>query len=332
MNIFESTFEKHKKLMLERLLGEDTAKEKYSMMYDGEYLSDAAIKKIFARIKFYHKDKFEELPAKDLKKYTGNKEYQNILINHFNNTFSDKERSQFIKDIEYAREQEEIAKDPEKLKQRKIAGILDNFPQLSKEDILDKDGNINPDAESQQYNFYKLARQRWLEKANLNEWNKLTIVHWVRGEKMVDSLTTIINSSPIKNEISATYYPPNFDMSQVGRNRWGDIGIQVVGEVISGFSMDGQTDNAFVDGKHATPSDSPTAPNREKFGGRAYTLKPVFETAGHNELLIKNAKPVKVYFYKKNSSGAAFSEEDIGKMKKLEEFLKQKNIPYEWIE
>ena len=49
--------------------------------------------------------------------------------------------------------------------------------------------------------------------------------------------------------------------------------------------MDGQTDNYYNSmGINKNKKD----PNAEKFGGRAWTLKPVFTNDGHNELLFQD--------------------------------------------
>jgi hypothetical protein len=121
-------------------------------------------------------------------------------------------------------------------------------------------------------------------------------------------------------------------MKNVGKNRWGNFCFQLKGEVTSGFSNDSSADDFYVDGKHADRSQFLKASTGEKFGGKAYTLKPEFPTGGWNELLIKNWKPIRCYFYKKPQHDQEWDENEIARFKQFQEILKEKNIPYEWVD
>lgn len=164
-----------------------------------------------------------------------------------------------------------------------------------------------------------MMKKSWQENANKAEWNNLLITHWANP----DAALKLITGQVKPKELSATYYPPNQDLSKT-MNAWGGfVALQLKGNVTSGFSMDGQTDNYLILPKENI--------NAEKFGGRAWTLKPVFRDDGWNELLIQDYQVVKVFIlpelYKFKNKEDAPKEE----IQKVVDAAKQTGIPVEFV-
>ena len=312
------------KTIVEQIMKEAVLPEKYKMFFDGDTLSSDAAISILGRLKMYHKDVYNTLPAKNFTDYTKTNEYGNVLIKHFNETLSDAEQNAIINSVQGQLD----ARDPKKEKQRMLQMILSDYPQLSKEDILDGSGNIR----KMDYEFKNFAKKRWRERVDINEWQSLKIVHWFSGngdlqfEKAYNFLSGKFGNNV---ELSATYYPTGTGMKTVGKNRWGNIAIELKGTVTSGFAADAASDDYYSGGKsvnnrHVSTDGTPT----EKFGGKNYTLRPRFQTDGWNELLIKDWKIVKFFIFSAPQQGE-YSDNEKAKFKQLTELLTSKKIPFE---
>lgn len=165
-----------------------------------------------------------------------------------------------------------------------------------------------------------MMKKLWQKNANKAEWNNLLITHWANP----DAALKLITGQVKPKELSATYYPPNQDLSKT-MNTWGGklVALQLKGNVTSGFFMDGQTDNYLILPKENI--------NAEKFGGRGWTLKPVFKDDGWNELLIQDYKVVKVFIlpelYKSKNTEDVTNE----KIQTIVDAAKQNGIPVEFV-
>lgn len=164
-----------------------------------------------------------------------------------------------------------------------------------------------------------MMKKSWQQNANKAEWNNLLITHWANPDAAIKLITEQVKP----RELSATYYPPNQDLSKT-MNTWGGklVALQLKGNVTSGFNMDGQTDNYYL------PKDDP---NWEKYGGRGWTLKPVFSNNAWNELLIQDYKVKKVLIlpelYKIQTGKDAPKEE----IQRVVDAAKQSGIPVEFV-
>jgi len=206
--------------------------------------------------------------------------------------------------------------------------FLLNYPHLGPEDY-EKYRDQSPGA---QYAFRKYQRNKWLEKTDKNEWNNLTIVHWFHGSadrKYKAAEEMLEGKIPPHTELSATYYPKDFNMSNVGGNRWGDFAVQLQGEVVSGHHMDAASDDRWHMGKQVLTGEFGTPDNPvEKFGGKAYTLKPSISSdeKGWNELVIRNWKIIALLMYKNNKGGTKDPAE-LQEDKRIMDLAKSKGIP-----
>ena len=176
-----------------------------------------------------------------------------------------------------------------------------------------------------------MMKKIWQKNANREEWNSLKITHWASSEDAIKLITGQVKPK----ELSATYYPSNQDMSKT-YNNWfsstGSVAIELKGNVTCGFFMDGQTDNYYNSmGINKNKKD----PNAEKFGGRAWTLKPVFTNDGHNELLIQDYKIEKVLIYDPNHHKKETGEEEPKEIRNSYEYVEklanEHGIPVEHI-
>jgi hypothetical protein len=244
------------------------------------------------------------------------------------------EEKQKIENWSQEQKQKAIKKQEEEWKNR----YLSNHPHMSEDDynkLYSQGTSLPPE---QQYQARKYQRNKWLEKTNRDEWNNLTIVHWLPGmedRKYKEATRMLTGQIPPYTELSATYYPKDFNMSNVGNNRWGDFAVQLQGEVVSGHSADAASDDRWhPDGRQAKLGDfgTPEAPV-EKFGGKRYTLKPAFNTEhGWNELIIRNWKIVAFLMYKNNKNGYPKTPNEIQEDQKIMELAKSKGIPVKMID
>lgn len=211
--------------------------------------------------------------------------------------------------------------------------FLLNYPHLGPEDYE----KYKDQAPAAQYAFRKYQRNKWLEKTDKNEWNNLTIVHWFPGNadrKYKEAMRMLNGQIPPHTELSATYYPKDFNMSNVQHNRWGDFGVQLEGEVVSGHWGDAASDDRWHMGKKVLTGEFGTPENpTEKFGGKAYTLKPTFDdfNIGWNELIIRNWKIIALLMYKNNKNGKKDPDE-LQEDQNIIELAKSKGIPVKIID
>lgn len=164
-----------------------------------------------------------------------------------------------------------------------------------------------------------MMKKSWQQNANKAEWNNLLITHWANP----DAALKIITGQVKPRELSATYYPPNQDLSKT-MNTWDGklVALQLKGNVTSGFYMDGQTDNYYLPREH---------PNWEKYGGRGWTLKPVFKDDGWNELLIQDYKVVKVFILPELYKSKNIEDVTNEKIQTIVDAAKQNGIPVEFV-
>ena len=164
-----------------------------------------------------------------------------------------------------------------------------------------------------------MIKRSWQKNANREEWNSLKITHWASSEDAIKLITGQVKPK----ELSATYYPSNQDMSKT-YNNWfsstGSVAIELKGNVTCGFFMDGQTNNYYNSMGVGTNREDPDA---EKFGGRAWTLKPVFTNDGHNELLIQDYKIEKVLIYDPNHYKKETGEEEPEEVRNSYEYVEK---------
>lgn len=181
-----------------------------------------------------------------------------------------------------------------------------------------------------------MMKKIWQKNANREEWNNLKIVHWARTSNAIDIITGKLKPK----ELSATYYPPNQDMSKIGRNYFSFIGgfiaFELKGNVTSGFSMDGATDNFHDPQTNSRVYDRVNmSKSMEKMGGRAWTLKPVFRNDGHNEVIIQDYKIEKVLIYDPNHHKKDTGQEEPEEIRKSYEYVEktanEQGIPVEHI-
>ena len=181
-----------------------------------------------------------------------------------------------------------------------------------------------------------MMKKTWQKNANREEWNNLKIVHWSRIDNAIDIITGKLKPK----ELSATYYPPNQDMSKIGRNYWSFIGgfiaFELKGNVTSGFSMDGATDNFHDPQTNSRVYDRVNmSKSMEKMGGRGWTLKPVFRNDAHNEVIIQDYKIEKVLIYDSNFHNNMTKQEEPEEERKSYEYLEklanEQGIPVEHI-
>jgi len=181
-----------------------------------------------------------------------------------------------------------------------------------------------------------MMKKTWQKNANREEWNNLKIVHWARTSNAIDIITGKLK----QKELSATYYPPNQDMSKIGGNYYSFIGgfvaFELKGNVTSGFSMDGATDNFHDPQTNSRVFDIVNmSKSMEKMGGRGWTLKPVFLNDGHNELIIQDYKIIKLLIYDsnfhKNMTKQEEPEEERKSYEYLEKLANEQGIPVEHI-
>lgn len=242
-------------------------------------------------------------------------------------TLPDEEKQKFQN---FEQQQLQIAKN--KQQEEWKARYLDNHPHMTEEDYDKLYGQGLPTTLQQQYQVKKYQRNKWLEKTDREKWNNLTIVHWFPGgenRKYKEATKMLTGQIPPHTELSATYYPKDFNMSNVGGNRWGDFAVQLQGDVVSGHSGDAASDDRWhTDGREANLGDfgTPEAPV-EKFGGKRYTLEPFFDNkTGWNELVIRNWKIVALLMYNKNEITEKTPKE-IQEDQNIMELAKSKNIP-----
>lgn len=164
-----------------------------------------------------------------------------------------------------------------------------------------------------------MMKKTWQKNANKEEWNNLLITHWAKPDDAIKVITGQVKP----RELSATYYPPNQDLSKT-MSAWGGrfVALKLEGNVTCGFMGDGQTDNYFLPRDH---------PNWEKYGGRAWTLTPVFQNNAWNEVLIQDYKIKKVLIlpelYKIQTGKDAPKEE----IQRVVDAAKQNGIPVEFV-
>jgi hypothetical protein len=176
-----------------------------------------------------------------------------------------------------------------------------------------------------------MMKKSWQKNANREEWNSLKITHWAKPEDAIKLITEQVKPK----ELSATYYPSNQDMSKIGGNKWflgGSVAIELKGNVTCGFLMDGQTNNYYDSmGMGVDREDS----DAEKFGGRAWTLKPVLLNNTRNEVLIQDYKIEKVLIYDPNHHKKDTGQEEPEEIRKSYEYLEklanEQGIPVEHI-
>lgn len=248
-------------------------------------------------------------------------------------TLPDEEKQKF-QNFEQQQLQNRILQGKKESKRR----YLDDHPHMTEEDYDKLYGQGTPATPQLRYQAKLYQRNKWLEKIDREKWNNLTIVHWFGGDenkKYIQAANILTGKIPPHTELSATYYPKDFNMSNVGKNRWGDFAVQLQGEVVSGHSGDAASDDRWhPDGRQANLGDfgTPEAPV-EKFGGKAYTLKPAFDTeTGWNELIIRNWKIVAFLMYKNNKNGIQKTPNEIKEDQKIIELAKSKGIPVKIID
>jgi len=176
-----------------------------------------------------------------------------------------------------------------------------------------------------------IMKKSWQKNANREEWNSLKITHWAKPEDAIELITGQVKPK----ELSATYYPSNQDMSKIGGNKWflgGSVAIELKGNVTCGFSMDGQTNNYYDSMGMGVDREDPDG---EKFGGRAWTLKPVLLNNVRNEVLIQDYKIEKVLIYDPNHHKKDTKEEEPEEIRKSYEYVEkianEQGIPVEHI-
>jgi hypothetical protein len=182
-------------LLIERDYSKD--REFVDYLYKDDKLTDLAISALFARAKMFYKNKLGDLVYNDVKDFTSGKIDTKILIQLFNDTFDDISRKAVIQQIKKVIQDKKDQEDPdyrkkqiEKGEQDNIQRVISDYPQLSREDILDKDGKLRP----MDINFKILAKKKWQEKADLSVWNNLKITHWFngRGDEMFEKAYKIL--------------------------------------------------------------------------------------------------------------------------------------------
>lgn len=272
------------------------------------------------------KNPTEKLPELNSKAQYAELQKRNQDIKDYYANLPDQEKENFhvwLKNEMEARQAEFKRQDKER--------FLHNFPHM---DDADYEKYRDPNTP---YEFRKYQRNKWLEKIDKDEWKNLTIVHWFPGtadRKYKAAEEMLEGKIPPHTELSATYYPKDFNMSNVQHNRWGDFGVQLEGEVVSGHWGDAASDDRWHMGKKVLTGEFGTPENpTEKFGGKAYTLKPRFDhfNSGWNELVIRNWKITALLMYKNNKVGTkepAEFEED----QKIMELAKSKGIPVKIID
>ena len=176
-----------------------------------------------------------------------------------------------------------------------------------------------------------MMKKSWQKNANREEWNSLKITHWAKPEDAIKLITGQVKPK----ELSATYYPSNQDMSKIGGNKWflgGSVAIELKGNVTCGFSMDGQTNNYYDSMGMGVDRKDPDA---EKFGGRAWTLKPELLNNVRNEVLIQDYKIEKVLIYDPNhhkkETGQEEPKETRNSYEYVEKIANEHGIPVEHI-
>ena len=177
-----------------------------------------------------------------------------------------------------------------------------------------------------------MMKKSWQKNANREEWNSLKITHWAKPEDAIKLITGQVKPK----ELSATYYPSNQDMSKTDNNwfssKTGSVAIELKGNVTCGFFMDGQTNNYYDSmGMGVDREDS----DAEKFGGRAWTLKPVLLNNTRNEVLIQDYKIEKVLIYDPNHHKKDTGQEEREEIRKSYEYVEktanEQGIPVEHI-
>jgi hypothetical protein len=277
------------------------------------------------------KNPLEKQPKTDSKtQYAEIERRKKEIIDYYQN-LPDNEKQNF-EDWQQQEIQKRINQNKEKSKEL----YLYNHPHMTEDDynkFYSQGPQLKPE---QQYQARKYQRNKWLEKTDRDEWNNLTIVHWFPGNedrKYKEAVKMLIGQIPPHTELSATYYPKDFNMANVGENRWGDFAVQLQGEVVSGHSVDAASDDRWhPNGKKAELGEfgTPEEPV-EKFGGKFYTLKPHFLNKGHNELVIRNWKIIALLMYKNNKITQKNSEE-LQEDQKIIDLAKSKNIPIKIID
>lgn len=224
--------------------------------------------------------------------------------NQYKELFENKSK---LKSLKSAQEEKEKAKE-KNLDMKKLVNMSDQeFEEFEKLDNIKK---------------MIMMKKLWQKNANREEWNNLKIVHWERFSNTIDIITGKVRPK----ELSATYYPPNQDMSKIGENFWfqndGVIAFELKGNVTSGFFMDGATDNFYDPQTNSRVHDSSNM-SKEKIGGRAWTLKPVFRNDAWNELLIQDYKIIKLLIYDSNFHKNKTKQEEPEEIRKSYEYVEK---------
>jgi len=237
--------------------------------------------------------------------------------NQYKELFSSKSQSEHLQFLKQHKEE-----------QIKRELIWKNMVNMSDQDF-EEFKKLDPDV-----NMTKkliMMKKSWQKNANREEWNSLKITHWAKPEDAIKLITGQVKPK----ELSATYYPSNQDMSKTDNNWFsstGSVAIELKGNVTCGFFMDGQADNYYNSMGVGTNREDPDA---EKFGGRAWTLKPVFTNDGWNELLIQDYKIEKVLIYDPNYYKKETGEEEPKEIRNSYEYLEklanEQGIPVEHI-